>query len=346
MSASARVHATRNQLAARPYDIGAGEFVRFGVDTNDDVVAGVVRAVVAEGSDGCDILRHGLGEEETATLCLFSMRRTLHGQRQSSLGLIYEALDGFALLPKVVDVPWDSWLKAALFVARSLGADFDMIARRFADIASPSALARLGVAAEAMNRIDDLSQCRIVEVSTSHGVGFIETLVFRDTSTRGLLGGLYGAPRMTDNQIGYAPTTNLAQLTVSLADALDASGQVVVNPISQDQLAATSFSLTASGSYLPTAGCLSFSADGINSGPSFTAFVAELPQDTDVESLARAAAGTNDQAAFYDGLRLIVLSPQPSFDEDVDVTIDFRDYEHLANSALADPATYWEPSLD
>jgi len=50
MSASARVSASRNQLAARPYAISAGEFVRFGVDTNDDVVAGVVRAVVAEGA--------------------------------------------------------------------------------------------------------------------------------------------------------------------------------------------------------------------------------------------------------------------------------------------------------
>jgi len=182
------------------------------------------------------------------------MRRTLHGRRQSSLGLIYEAIDGFALLPRLDDVPWDSWLKAALFEARSLGADFAMIARRFADMASATAVARLGVAAEAMNRIDDLSQCRIAEVSTSHGIGFVETLIFRDTAARGLLGGLYGAPRMTDHQVEYGPKTNLAQLTVNLADALDASGTVVTNPISQDQLAATSFSLTTSGSYLPTAG--------------------------------------------------------------------------------------------
>jgi hypothetical protein len=339
VSASARVHATRNQLAARPYDISAGEFVRFSVDTNDDVVAGVVRSVIAEGSEGCDIFRHGLGEEETATLCLFSMRRTLHGRRQSSPGLIYEALDGFALLPRVQDVPWDSWLKAALFVARSLGADFDLIARRYADVASPYAVDRLGVATEAMNRIDDLSQCHIVEVSTSHGVGFIETLVFRDNGARGLLGGLYGAPQMSDHQLEFSPTTNLAQLAVNLADALDASRKVVANPISQDQLAATSFSLTTSGSYLPTAGCLSFTADTVDSGPSFTAFVAELPADADVESLARAAADTHDQAAFFDGLRLIVLSPQPSFDEGVDVSVDFRDYEDLANAALKDPAT-------
>jgi hypothetical protein len=338
VSAIERVHATRNQLAARPYEISAGEFVRFSVDTNDDVVAGVVRAVIAEGSNGCDIFRHGLGEEETATLCLFAMRRTLHGRRQSSLGLIYEAIDGFALLPGVNDVPWDSWLKAALFVARSLGADFDTIARRFADTASAAAVNRLGVAAEAMNRVDDLSQCHIVEVSTSHGVGFVETLIFRDTATRGLLGGLYGAPRMTDHQIEYCPTTNLAQLTVSLADSLDASGRVVTNPVSQDQLAATSFSLTTSGSYLPTSGCLSFTADVVDSGPSFTVFVAELPNDVDVDALVQSAAATNEQAAFCEGSRIIMLSPQPSFDENVDVVIDFDQYADLARSALNDPS--------
>jgi hypothetical protein len=144
---------------------------------------------------------------------------------------------------------------------------------------------------------------------------------------------------MTDHQVGYSPKTNLAQLTVNLADALDASGRVVTNPISQDQLAATSFSLTSSGSYLPTAGCLSFTADGADSGPSFTAFVAELPDDADVAALAEAAADTNDQAAFCEGRRLIMLSPQPSFDENVDVVIDFQEYTDLARSALLDPAT-------
>ncbi|HEY5121755.1 MAG TPA: hypothetical protein VII84_09300, partial [Acidimicrobiales bacterium] len=208
-----------------------------------------------------------------------------------------------------------------------------MVAKRFADLASADAAARCDVALEAMSRVNDLSQCRIVEVATTHGVGFVETLVFRDT-----VRGLYGAPRMTDNQISYRPTTNLAQLTVSLADALDASGKVITTPVSQDQLAATSFSLTAAGSYLPTTGCLSFVADGVDVGSSFTVFVAELPEDTDVAALAHAATDTNDQAAFYDGCRLIVLSPQPSFDELVDIVIDFHDFEELAHSALRDPA--------
>ncbi|HEY5120201.1 MAG TPA: hypothetical protein VII84_01370, partial [Acidimicrobiales bacterium] len=98
MSARERVSALLNQLATHPYEINAGEFVRFRVCANDDVVAGIVRAAAAEGEEGCDVVRHGLVEEDTETLRLFAMRRALHGRRQASLGLVYEAIDGFSLL--------------------------------------------------------------------------------------------------------------------------------------------------------------------------------------------------------------------------------------------------------
>jgi hypothetical protein len=339
MSLGARVSTLRDLLAVHPYENSAGEFVRFRAQGNDDVVAGIVRGVVAEGAEGCEAFRHGLGEAQVETLRLFCMRRALHARRQSSSGPVYEAIDGLSLLPGLDDVPWDTWLKAALFVGRSLGVDPAMIRSRFADLASAPAAARFDVAMEAMNRVDQLSQCRIVEVSTSHGIGFVENLLFRDTAGRGLVGALYGAPRLTDNQIGYHPTTNLAQLAADLADALDASGTVVTYPLSQDQLAATSFSITASGSYLSTTGCLSFVADVAHAGASFTAFVAELPEDTDVQALADAAASTDDQAAFHDSRRLIVLSPQPNFDENVDVVIDLHQFDELATTVLAEPST-------
>ena len=121
MSVGDRVAGLRDQLAAHPYDLLAGEFIRFRADPNDDTIAGIVRSVVAEGSEGCDVFRHGLGEDETDTLRLFGMRRTLHGRRQAAPGSLYEGLDAFALLPEPDDVPWDSWVKGALFVARSMG---------------------------------------------------------------------------------------------------------------------------------------------------------------------------------------------------------------------------------
>jgi hypothetical protein len=339
------VSALRDQLALHPYEVSAGDFVRFRVDANDDVVAGIVRTASFGGAQDSDEFRRGLGEEEANTLRLFAMRRTVQGRRQASLGLVSEAMDGFALLPTLGDVPWESWLKAALFFARSCTGDLEIIGERFADVASVDASARCDVALESMTRVDTLSQCRIVEVTTNYGTGFLEMLVFRNAATIGL----FGAPtRLGVNQIEYEPTTNLAQLAASMADRLDATNQVVTSPIGQDQLAATSFSLTVSGSYVSTAGCLSFIADGVNEKEAFTVFVAELFEDADTASLAAAASTTDGQAAVYDSRRLILFSPQPSFDEIVDDheerVIDFEDFEVLARSALNDPASAnWTP---
>jgi hypothetical protein len=329
------VGAIRDQLSAHPYEVDAGDFVRFRSDANDDVIAGIVRSVTIEGEAGCGEFRRDLDVPEIDTLRLFGLRRTLLGHRQLSPSALYEAMDCFALLPLVDDVPWESWLKAALFVNRSLGGDLEMIGRRFREVADEIVSERFDVALQAMDRVRNLSQCHIAEVTTNYGAGFVEILVFRGPAN----GGPRYAPHLGPNEIMYRPSSNLAQLAVNVGDALDATGRVTTSPICQDQLAATLFSLTTSGSYLATEGCLSFIADGRDEGPSFTVFVAELSEDSDIESLADSAADTDDQSAIYEGRRLILMSPQPSFDEDVEVDVDFRDYEELALSALRDLAT-------
>ena len=343
MSVDARVGEWRSQLAAHPYEINAAEFVRFRVDANDDLVAGLVRAITAAGAELCAEFRHGLGATEAETLRLFSMRRTLQGRRQASLGLLSEAMDSFALLPGLNEVPWESWFKGALFLVRYLGGDLVTMSERFADVADPAAARRGDVAVESMDRVEELSQCQLVEVMTNYGTGFVEILVFRNTPTSGL----FGAPTSLGvNQVEYHPTTNLAQLAASLADALDETHSVVTGPIGQDQLAATSFSLIVPGSYLPTAGCLGFIADGEEREGSFSVFVAELLDDSDAEALAGAANDNVGQAAVFDSSRLILFCAQPSFDENsgVDDDVDFHDAEGLARDALLDPATAsWKP---
>lgn len=341
MSATDRVTALRDQLAQDAYELNAGEFIRYRPATNDDAVAGVVRSVVAEGEEGCDAFRHGLGVDEIDTLRLFAMRRTLLARRLSSLGPIYEALDAFALLTSINDVPWDSWVKGAFYVSRGIGGDLESMGRRFVDL-HPDAEHRCHVAVEAMDRVSELSQCHLVEVTTNYGIGFVETLVFQGKPTFGL----WGAPRQADNVLTYRPTTNLAQLCASLADALDASGKVATGPIGQDQLAATSFSQTAPGSYLPVLGCLSFVASDV-AGSALTAFVAELPPATeddlnldtrlDATALAAAASGIDDQVAVADGSRVILLSPQPSFDEELDLVMNAHEFEDVARAALLEP---------
>jgi len=334
VSASERVSALRRSFLALTYPMNAGDFVRFRPTATDDGVSGIVRSLSAEGGDGYDEFRRGFDAGGVETLRLWAMRRTLYGHRQSSLGLTYEALDGYALLPAVGDVPWDSWLKAALFGARGLGGDPEFIRQRFEEVAREDAVRRFDVALDAMNRVDDLSQCHIAQVRTNYGIGFVEQQVFRGTPTISFL----GAPRQGDNKVGYHPTTNLAQLGASLADAMDGSGDVSTGPLGQDQLAASALSLSVPGSYLETTGCLSFVADARSRAPSFTAFVAELPPGIDVAELAAAASTTNDQVAVFDDVRLVVLSPQPSFEDDEEDEVDLREFEDLALGAMRDPA--------
>jgi hypothetical protein len=187
VSVNGRVAALRSQLAQSTYEFTAGDLVRYYPLATDDALAGIVRSVVAEGDGGGEVFRHDLGDEEIDTIRLFAMRRTLLGRRLSSLGPLYEAMDAFALLPRESDVPWDSWVKGALFVARSIGGDLESMTRRFCDL-SPDQAGRCDVAVEAMSRVSELSQCHLIEVTTNHGVGFLETLVFRGTPTFGLWG--------------------------------------------------------------------------------------------------------------------------------------------------------------
>lgn len=335
MSTIDRVNSLRTQLAAHPYDLRAAELVRYQVDANDDAVSGILRAVVAEGDQGCDVFRHRLPPSEADTLRMFAVRRTLQGLRQSSLGLLYEAIDSCALMPSPAEVPWDTWLRAAFYFAENLGGDLDVIGRRFGDLADPDVAARCDVALEAMNRVESLSQCQLVEVKTSYGVGLIELLVFRDNAYFGFSRGL----KVGTEQVVYEPETNLAQLASSLADALDATNAVVCGPIAQDQLAATSFSMQVPGSYLPSRGCLSFIAQGRDAEPSYTVLVAEIADGSVGENLVAAANETDDHRALFDEPRLVLLSPQPNFDDEDDVVINFDDVEELVRTALANPST-------
>ncbi|MFY9783788.1 MAG: hypothetical protein WAK12_09680 [Acidimicrobiales bacterium] len=350
MSFAANANALIEQLTSHPYDARAEELIRYRTDANDDALAAILRSASMLSPDDRGSFRRGLSEQESNTVRLFGMRRTLQARRGASLGLSIEALNAFALLPRPADVPWESWVKAALFVARALGGDPSMMRASFADVAGERALARFDVANESMGRLEDLSQCHIAEVTTTYGTGFLETLVFSGVPSFGV----FGAPsRLGVNEVAFRPTSNLAQLAVTLADALDATKKVVTGPIGQDQLAASSFSLTVPGSYVATAGCLSFVADDESTAASFTAFVAELEDDDDDEyeheiidasALASAAREVDGQSAVYDKQRLIVLSPQPQFDDDEDRAVDLHEYDDLANSALHDPSsTAWKP---
>ena len=319
-------------LADVAYDPRAADFIRFRDEGADDVVASLARSVAVTTDEERDRFRASLDEGTTDTLRLYAMRQTLQGRRRSSLNLVNDALLGFALLPTLESVPWDTWVKAALFSARFLGRDAESLRRVFCDVATGDAGARFDIALESMNRVESLDQCHLVEVTTSHGAGFVETLVFKDTSWSGLWN---SAPRAGVNLIRYQPTTNLAQLAATLADAFDATDTVETGPLAQDQLAGSLFSMTVPGSYVETAGCLSFYA-AVADGTSFTAFVAEMPADTDMDEF-QTDEPVDDQALVVHDERLVLLLAQPTFNDE-EIEVDLDEHVELVRRALRDSA--------
>lgn len=307
------------------------DFVRFRDDPLDDAVKSVVASIVAAGESERDRLRSALDDAAVDTLLLFAKRRTLQTRRRSSTNLVDEAFDAFALIPTTTDVPWDTWLKAALFVARSLGREIESIAERFGTLSTVESAQRFDVAFEAMNRIDTLQQCFIAEVATNYGSGFVETIVHRDTKSTGAF---YSAPRQADDVVAFVPTTNLAQLAASLADAYDATEPLHTGAIAQDQLAGMSFAQRVPGGFLETLGCLSFYVEAPSDEVSFKVFVAEVTIDTDVEALA-SGAEQEGQAICYDDDRVILLLAPPNFGEGDDVALDLSDYLETARRTLA-----------
>jgi hypothetical protein len=305
------------------------DFIRYRDDALDDDVKSIVDAVCAADESRRDEFRDAIGPEEIETLRIYSKRRTLQSRRRSSINLVDDSVAALALIPSA-DVPWDTWLKAALFIARSLGRDIAPIAERFGELSTFESAERFDVAFDAMRRVEDLSQCFIAEVTTNYGTGFVETLVHRDTKSTGAF---YSAPRQADDVVPFAPKTNLAQLAASLADALDATENLHTGAITQDQLAGMLFSQQVSGAFLDTTGCLSFYADSPVDEKSFKVFVAELPDDVDVETLA-SGAELDDQAVCFVDTRLVLYVAPPSFEDDEDGVFDFGDYLSIARSTL------------
>ncbi|MGB8197130.1 MAG: hypothetical protein WCF25_09020 [Acidimicrobiales bacterium] len=318
------------RLEATPYRDVDEDFIRFRDVPVDDALKSIVTSVVASDDSDRDSFRRALGADEVETLRLYAKRRIVQSRRRSSVNLVDDAFDALALLPETSEVPWDTWLKAGLLGARSLGRDIETIAVRFGEIASVQAAERFDVAFDAMSRVETLEQCFITEVSTTYGTGFIETLVHRDTKATGAF---YGAPRQADDIVPFAPTTNLAQLAASLADAYDATEHLHTGAIAQDQLAGMSFSQQVSGAFLTTTGCLSFYADSAQDNKSFRVFVAELPDDVDVEDLA-SGAELEDQAVCFDDTRLILLLAPPNFEDDEESAFDFSEPVATAQQVL------------
>ncbi|MBW4030943.1 MAG: hypothetical protein HIU57_09805 [Acidobacteria bacterium] len=337
---------TPSPFAGLTYEVRDDDLVRYQDHPVDDALSTIVRSLCDSRDERREDVRRGFNELERDVLAIFARRRTLHARRTQSTRALSDALDAYALLPREYDVPWESWFKAALYVAREVGLDLDGAAARFFEIATAKSVARARVAFDAMARIDTLIQCHVIPVSTTYGAGMLETTVVRDQGVASW-GGITGQPvSLGQFQVDYAPTTNLAQLAVTIADALDASGLVTCSPLRQDQLVATTFDLVTSGSYVDSLGCLNFFADSRHDQVSFSVHVAEVATEEhdgvrfDADALSRELADAADdiegQSALVTGPCVVVLSVLPAFDDEVaDETADLSAFLDLVARAIA-----------
>ena len=348
MSLVERAQSSADRLDTIDYGVNPDDFVRYHADLADDAVAAVVRAVTADGYEGSDALRRTVGDGAD-NLLLFVQRRTLQARRQSSLSAVYEALDALALLPGIDDGTWETWVTAALYCTTPIGGDLESMANRFVSLASDRAARRFAVALDALERVTTLADCRIAEVSTSHGIGFLVNPELTDMPGFGL----YAAPALGYRRVTFQPTSNVAQLAVLVADAIDARGGFATGPLVQDQLPATLLPAARGGPFVETSGCVRFMAERRVSDERrtpFLVYVAELadfevdddgfaygdPDDASVEEIVESARDLEGQVAFADGQRLIVMSPEPSFDESDDEPIHLEQFTELIGEALAD----------
>lgn len=322
------------------------ELVRFRDNPIDDTLSMTVRSIFDALDERREDARAALSAEDVDHLVLFARRRTLSALRDSSPRAVSDALDAYGLLAQPRDIPWESWFKATLVVGRDLGLDLDEVHQRFVDGATPEVARRAAVAFDAVDRITHLGECHINQVATTYGVGLFESTVVRD-QTANSLGGITGRPVILGQfQVEFSPTTNLAQLGVDAADALDASGLVTTTALQHDQLVGSTFDLVTSGTYLDSLGCLSFFADGVPGQPSFSVQVAELATEEHYDTtyaaedlaaeLAEAADAIEDQSALATGPCVVVLSVLPDFDEGAsEEPIDLSGFLDVVRSTLA-----------
>jgi len=337
-------------LAELNYDNAALDFVRFREDALDDTIAAIVAEVVASGDSHA--FRQSLVDGDTDLLTTFARRRIVAAHRTLSHDALMSAFDAYALLPVLSDVELGAWFKGGLLVARASELDRDVLFERFADIAPPLSVELAGVIFKSTDRLDHFSQCFLVETSTSHGAGLLNTAVARDdllapdmTATWG------GAPEPQPFRSGYTTAGAIASLAATLADAFDALEGHVTDPIRHDQLVASSFDIVTGGSFLRSRACVGFFVNGPD-GLDFSVVVADIDANltrlTAVE-LAEVADSIVDQAATAHESVLVLLTVVPNFDDlygDAD-TADAEDFDDDDDDGVnEDPLGHYLPMID
>lgn len=300
------------------------DLVRFELNRSDDRVAELVDAAELYDGDARAQLRTLLSSDAHDTLLLFAQRRVLSGRRTANQHHFRQALSAWSLLPTVSAVPWTTWFLAALLLG-----DFALdttLVRLFGGPSTPGGT-RCQTLQRSLRKGGSLAQCHLVEVTTSYGVGIIELPLPRDVPAMGWL----DVPLIDRDDALYAPTMNLAQLAVDVADAFSQLAAVTTTSIQ--------FSLLSTGSspFVRTLGCLHFCAESNHT--TWDVFVAQLESEPDVQRL-ESDLTVDEGVAVGHGTAVVLIMAQPNFSDVENVPpIDTTRFAAVAKDVLTRTST-------
>jgi hypothetical protein len=296
---------------------GGDDFIRFQPDDGDDHVGALVQSSEFFEDTARADLRTLLTSDAKDTLYLFAQRRVVLGLRTSNVSYFHQALSAFSLLPTVDDIPWTTWFLAAIFLG-GYANDTDLVT--LFEGPTTAGGKRCQILQKSLKNGGSLAQCHFVEVNTTYGKGLVELPLPHDARAR-------SGPFIDRYEVVYAPTTNLAQVAVDVADHLDHLEGTRTTPLEYSQLS------TAEVPFAHTVGCLHCCATTEDS--TFHVYVAELVSDAEATELVTGLS--NDEGvAVSNGADVILFLAQPNFDDDAEpAPLETKPLEELARSALS-----------
>ncbi|MGC2486700.1 MAG: hypothetical protein WA359_10710 [Acidimicrobiales bacterium] len=297
--------------------VGGDDLVRFRPDVGDDQFSALVHGAELYDDVARRDLRTLLKSDATYNLHLFAKRRVALGQRTSNVSYFHQALSALSLLPTVDDIPWKTWFVAALLLGEYAN-DPDVV--RLFEGASTAGGTICQSIQKSLRAGGSLAQCHLVEVETTYGKGMIELPVPVDVPS----GGWLSAPLIEKDDATYAPTFNLAQMALDIADAIDGLANTRTSAIEYSPLA-------VAGAFISSSGCLRSFATSTTG--SFDIYAADLKSESDAKTLVSQVT-ENGGAGASRATAVIVLLEQPSFDDDSVSSFDAESLKVLAERAL------------
>jgi hypothetical protein len=276
-------------LAALRYSRAGHDLVRFVSDPLDDTIANIVASAWEQDDDQRTALRSVLTTDDCYTLITFSKRRTVAALRSGALLTGLEAIWALTLIDRAKVDYRDLSVDFPLFAVRELGGDLTDVITLAVAASEPGTSSCFSAKAE-RSRTLTAKDCALFPVRSHYGLGF-----------------------MNRWNADYQPDTNLAELSILLADAIEAEGQYSIDDLHISQLPEEWFYQERRTGHIPTEGCVGLGAH-LNGAPRYShgliVFAAQVRDESVVSKLSSLAAAASSTvrprvAAIHD--RRIVL---------------------------------------